>query len=98
MGGLKKFVMARLDPAPHDFALATRHKVGLDDENETLTSEFSACGLGDGGDDPRRYRFDLLVGQRLLPRLQLHLDGKRFLSLRHAPAGEHIEHANMRDQ
>ena len=43
--------------------------------------QLAACRLADGGDDRLGDAVEILVGQRLLARLQRHLDGERLLTL-----------------
>ena len=63
-----------------------------------LAAQLAAGRLLHGGNDLGRHRLDLGVGERLLARLERHLDGERLLALRHALAGEHVEHADIVDQ
>ena len=63
-----------------------------------LAAQLAASGFLDRGDDPFGHRLDLGVGQRLLARLERHLDGERLLALRHALPGEHVEHADFADE
>src|SRR5450755_4150295 len=50
------------------------------------------------GHDLRRHRIDLLVGQRLLARLDGHGDGDRLLGLVDALAFIDVKHRDIRDQ